>query len=241
VSNASQKRERAPSEDSESVGSLADFIVEDDAVIEDDDDDAIDEDDIDEECDDDSDDDDDEVETEDDEVETEEDETRDLAETNETGESGADFIEDTGKQQDAKLDKQGEDLALLVEETKKITEGLTGTVVNGRTLRSRDPSSIESRKPRDMYYERFGREQEQKVMEKFTKKDIIEYVSKLKVEFQQAYEQAGNVWPSLTMKMSLEKIQEEYRKIKLFAELPDSDNEDDDNDELNDDEYSEDI
>jgi len=160
----------------------------------------------------------------------------DTSDSNESLGSLVDFIvnEDQAvvKEDDASSDVHStvDDIELLKEETKKLTEGLVSTIVNGRCLRSRDPKSLEARKPKDEYYERFGRQQEQQVMEKFTKKDIIDYVLKLKTEYKSAYEESGQTWPTLSMKMSLEKIQEEYKKIKEFANLPESDVEDDDDD-----------
>ena len=128
----------------------------------------------------------------------------------------------------AKKAKIVEDLDVvdqLVSEAKAFAANIEGTTVNGRTLRSRDPKALESRKPKDEYYERFGRDAEAKLLEKFTKKDIIEFVKDLEKENRAAYEAAGNTWPKLHARMSLDTIQEEYQKIKDFLDLPDSDGE----------------
>lgn len=128
----------------------------------------------------------------------------------------------------AKKAKIVEDLDVvdqLVSEAKAFAANIQGTTVNGRTLRSRDPKALESRKPKDEYYERFGRDAEAKLLEKFTKKDIIEFVKDLEKENRAAYEAAGNTWPKLHARMSLDTIQEEYQKIKDFLDLPDSDGE----------------
>lgn len=128
----------------------------------------------------------------------------------------------------AKKAKIVEDLNVvdqLVSEAKAFAANIEGTTVNGRTLRSRDPKALESRKPKDEYYERFGRDAEAKLLEKFTKKDIIEFVKDLEKENRAAYEAAGNTWPKLHARMSLDTIQEEYQKIKDFLDLPDSDGE----------------
>jgi len=138
------------------------------------------------------------------------------------------------------------DIELLKKEAVEFAklDTLQTSVVNGRTLRSRDKSAMDARKPKDLYYERFGKQQEEVLMEKFTKKDIIEYVQKLKEDNCVAYEAARGPWPQLSMKMSLQTIQTEYQNIKDFLGLPDSDDEssdaeeddaDEDDEELDDD------
>lgn len=136
-------------------------------------------------------------------------------------------------------------LSLLTEEATRFTSGVTGTEIAGRVLRSRKPEDIEKRKTKDMYYERFGRDEEARLMEKFTKKDILEFIKKLEKDHRADYETAGHVWPDVNSKMSLDKIREEYEPLKKFLELPDSDEEtdeesDDSEDETEEDEESED-
>jgi len=116
-------------------------------------------------------------------------------------------------------------LNLMKEEAEKFAQNVQGTVVNGRTLRNREPESIEKRKPKDEYYERFGRAEEGRLLEKFTKKDIIDYMKSLEKDYKEDYEARGVVWPKLTMKMSLAEIREHYDGVKAFADLPDSDEE----------------
>ena len=106
-----------------------------------------------------------------------------------------------------------------------VVEPVEGTVVGGRMLRSRDPEKIEKRKPRDEYYERFGRKEEEKLLIQDTKKDIVKFVKTLEDEWKAKYEASGAKWPSLNVRMSLERIREDYQKIKDFANLPDSDDE----------------
>lgn len=125
----------------------------------------------------------------------------------------------------AKVVDETETVNQLVSEAKAFASDIKGTTVNGRTLRSRDPSAMEKRKPKDEYYERFGRDAEAKLLEKFTKKDIIEFVKDLEKDNRSAYEDSGHTWPKLNVRMSLEDIQEEYQKIKDFLSLPDSDGE----------------
>ena len=117
-----------------------------------------------------------------------------------------------------------------------IIEPVEGTVVGGRMLRSRNPDQLEKRKPRDEYYERFGRKEEEKLLLQDTKKDIVKFVKTLEDEWKSKYEAAGSKWPSLNVRMSLERIREEYQKIKDFANLPDSDDEDSDSEEASGDE-----
>ena len=129
---------------------------------------------------------------------------------------------------------ESQDIELMKNEAERFAAGVTGTVVGGRTLRSRAPEHVESRKPRDSYYEKYGRAEEEKLMEKFTKKDIVEFVARLAPDHKAEYEAAGYVWPVLNVRMSLESIRAEYDKIKAFLDLPDSDKEtsdDEDSDE----------
>ena len=128
----------------------------------------------------------------------------------------------------ARIEQNEEDadgIKALAEEAERFAGKVTGTVVGGRVLRSRDPEKIEARRPKDAYYERFGRQVEERLMEKFTKKDIIEFVKTLEKDYKESYEASGQQWPSLTTKMSLEAIREKYDAIKAFADLPDSDEE----------------
>jgi hypothetical protein len=118
-----------------------------------------------------------------------------------------------------------DELELMKQEAEKFAAGVSGTVVGGRTLRSRAPEHLESRRPRDEYYEKYGRAEEAKLMEKFTKKDIVEFVARLAPDHRDDYEAAGHKWPSLTTRMTLEDIRAEYEKIKAFLDLPDSDKE----------------
>lgn len=136
-----------------------------------------------------------------------------------------------------------DELELMKAEAEKFAAGVAGTVVGGRTLRSRAPEHVESRKPRDAYYEKYGRAEEAKLMEKFTKKDIVEFVARLAPDHRASYEAAGHVWPSLNVRMSLDDIRAEYEKIKAFLDLPDSDKEtsdDEDEEEGSDDDTEED-
>jgi len=135
----------------------------------------------------------------------------------------------------ARLEAQDDDgdeaIKVLAEEAERFAGTVTGTIVGGRVLRSREPEKIEARRPKDAYYERFGRDVEARLMEKFTKKDIIEFVKTLEKEYREAYEATGETWPVLTTKMSLESIREKYDAIKVFADLPDSDDETEDSEE----------
>jgi hypothetical protein len=145
------------------------------------------------------------------------------------------------------ISEESEKNELEKEDLDKI-EPVVGTVVGGRVLRSRDPESIEKRRPKDDYYERFGRKEEEKLLIQDTKKDIVKYVKTLEAEWRVSYEESGKKWPVLNTKMSLEKIRSEYQDIKDFAKLPDSDDEssegeesdDDDDDDAEDDEDDED-
>jgi hypothetical protein len=137
-------------------------------------------------------------------------------------------------------DDDSDGIKTLEEEAKQFVGEVQGTVVGGRVLRSRDAEKVEARKPKDEYLERFGRAELLKLEEKDTKKDIIAFLKTLEAEWRQKYEEAGNTWPSLNMRMSLEAVREKYDHVKQFADLPDSDDEGeeeiDDDDEVEDDE-----
>lgn len=120
-----------------------------------------------------------------------------------------------------KKQKVEEPIALLETEASQFVGQIEGSTVNGRTLRSREKLT----KPKDLYYERFGAKAEAEILEKFTKKDIIEFVKDLESEHKAGYEASGKTWPKLNTKMSLESIREHYDDIKAFAGLPDSDDE----------------
>jgi hypothetical protein len=199
--NAS-KRKRLDSE--ESMGSLKDFIVDDEEVTED--------------------------ESSDDSVDTSDSETS-LEEVIE------EIVEEEPKPKKKKLLEDPDTIQLMIEEAKKFAGDVSsGTVVGGRVLRSRAPEKIEARKPKDHYYERFGRDEEERLMEKFTKKDILMFLSNLKDEHQEAYEAATHeAWPKLHVRMSLEHIRSEYQKVKDFLNLPDSEDESEDIEELDED------
>jgi len=183
--------------ETESVGSLKDFIVDD--------------------------------EEEDDLVESEhEDTSSELSDSSEDS-SGEESEVEEPKPKKKRVAEDPEIIKMLAEEAEAFTKGsISGTVVGGRTLRSRAPEALNQRKPKDTYYERFGRKAEQEALEKFTKKDIIEWVRKLSLEHKSDYEaRSGKSWPVLSPKMSLDTVQNEYSKIKTFLDLPDSDAEDD--------------
>lgn len=168
--------------------------------------------------------------------------------TDEDAGSLVDFIvaeEETDTEPEAKRarkesDDDSDGIKNLEEEAKQFVGQVQGTVVGGRVLRSRDADKVEARKPKDAYLERFGRAELLKLEEKDTKKDIIAFVKTLETEWRVPYEEAGNTWPVLNMRMSLEDVREKYDHLKQFADLPDSDDEGeeeiDDDDEVEDDE-----
>ena len=202
-------------ESSDSEGSLVDFIVKDEEI----DDSSV---------------------LSEDASEISEEETDESSDESEGSEESA--SEDESKEPEKKADSQEnaeerpkkkirlavekeDETALLKEEAEKFAAGVKGTVIGSRVLRSRDPNDMEKRKAKDLYYERFGRAEEEKLMEKFKKKDIIDFLKTLESEWRPQYEQAGHKWPSPTLKWSLESIEEVYYPVKKFANLPDSDDE----------------
>ena len=208
------------SSDESSEGSLKDFIVkdvdEDDSVIEDDETLASD--------------DDDEV------TDDEEDDSNDETTSEEK------VVEDEPVVKKARLVKESkDDIQILAEEAKAFAAEIKGTQVGSRVLRSRDPESVEARKSKDLYYERFGKAEEANLMEKFKKKDIIDFLKTLESEWRAKYEAAGHVWPNPNMRQSLESIEAVYYPLKEFAGLPDSDDENDEEDEINSDDEDSDV
>jgi len=146
--------------------------------------------------------------------------------------------EPEAKRARTETDDDSEALKTLEEEAAKFVGQVQGTVVGGRTLRSRDADKVEARKPKDEYLERFGRAELLKLEEKDTKKDIIAFLKTLEAEWRQPYEEAGHTWPVLNMRMTLDAVREKYDHVKKFADLPDSDDEGED--EIEDDDEAED-
>lgn len=175
----------------------------------------------------------DEASTEESEVSEEEDSCDDDSDVSSTSSAEENDVPPTegpaGKKR--KVVEDPEVLRLLAEEAEKFAGPIQGTVVGGRTLRSREPEKVKARQPRNSYYEKYGAEEEARVMEKFNKKDIIKYLSVLAKDNKEAYEMAGHVWPKLTMSMAYDKIRAEYESVKAFLGLPDSDDENSDDEE----------
>jgi len=217
------------SSDDESMGSLKEFIVEEENESESSETESSDDEtELTEESDEDSD------ETEDSEDEDEDakvanlDETKEAKDAKETKEAEGPTGPKTKK---IRLSKEKQDeIDELKAEAERFISGSSGTHVGGRTLRSRDAEAIEKRK--DTYYEKYAKQEEAKLMEKFLKKDIIDFLKKLEPEWRESFEATGRTWPSPKITMSLESIQELYKPVKEFANLPDSDEEDSDEGEI---------
>jgi hypothetical protein len=121
------------------------------------------------------------------------------------------------------LPEDGPELAkVLEEEAKAITGGtLSTTVVNGRTLRDR--TKITS--PKDQYWERFGTKTMAKLSIVEEKREMLDDIKAWKKEFQNDPECPEIVWPTLTIKDSLEKIKEAHQYVidTLDLDLRDDD------------------
>lgn len=212
------------SSDDESMGSLKEFIVEEENESEssETESESDDETELTEESD------------EDDESDDSDDEEAEAEEAEEAEESKQDDEKNEGpKTKKIRLSKEKQDeIEELKAEAERFISGSSGTHVGGRTLRSRDAEAIEKRKPKDTYYEKYAKQEEAKLMEKFLKKDIIDFLKKLEPEWRESFEATGRTWPSPKITMSLETIQDMYKPVKEFANLPDSDEEDSDEGEI---------
>lgn len=133
------------------------------------------------------------------------------------------------------LPEDGPELAkVLVEEASKITSNLTSTVVGGRSLRDR--SKIE--KPKDSYWEKFGKKDYEKLMIKDQKKDFLDEIRAIKKDYEKNPTDYPTPpddfrWPSVSMKDTIEAIEAalNYVSEALQIEYEDADDEDDAEDE----------
>lgn len=115
----------------------------------------------------------------------------------------------------------------IVAESKKITEGLSSTVVGGRSLRNRDMI----KKPEPF----FDAEAYAKIIEAEEKREKIQMLK----TWAASGEYVCPILKSLTKKTDSEIVEDEYRKAKRALEIPDTDDEEDDEDEDMDDDDEE--
>lgn len=103
---------------------------------------------------------------------------------------------------------------LLKQEAAKIVgDSLPTTVVNGRTLRDRSKITA----PTDMYWERFGKKNLQKLAVSEHKREMLDDIKAWKKEF--VHEKPEFVWTSLSMKDTVETIEAFHNKVIQTFEL----------------------
>lgn len=124
-------------------------------------------------------------------------------------------------------DDGGNEVEEVLAESKKITEGISSTVVGGRTLRNREMI----KKPEPF----FDAEAYAKIMEAEEKREKIQMLKTWAAEG----EYVCPILKSLTKKTDAEIVEEEYRKAKRALEIPDTDDEDEDDEDMEDDEDEE--
>lgn len=135
-------------------------------------------------------------------------------------------------------DEDGPELTkILQEEAQRIAGGsLSTTVVNGRTLRDRTKITA----PVDKYWERFGKKNLEKLAVSEHKREMLDDIKAWKKEFTGV--RPDFVWPVLSMKDSVEKIEAGHQlvidtfELELADDLEDTTDEedlaDDDDEEL---------
>jgi hypothetical protein len=112
---------------------------------------------------------------------------------------------------------------LTKQEAAKLTEGLSGTTVNGRTLRDR--TKIQA--PKDHYWERFGKKTSEKLAVTEHKREMLDDLKAWKKEF--GPQDPDFVWKTFTLKSPTDEIESFHSSvITHFPELRDNLVDDDD-------------
>ena len=133
------------------------------------------------------------------------------------------IVEDASDAEDAEsgpsASAEGNEVDEVLAESKRITEGLSSTVVGGRTLRNREMI----KKPEPF----FDAEAYAKIMEAEEKREKIQLLTQWAAEG----EYVCPILKSLTKKTDAAIVEEEYRKAKRALEIPDTDDEEEEEDE----------
>jgi hypothetical protein len=141
------------------------------------------------------------------------------------------FIVDEGSdaedEAESKPSTEANEVDEVLAESKRITEGLSSTVVGGRTLRNRELI----KKPEPF----FDAEAYAKLMELEEKREKIQLLK----QWAASGEYVCPILKSLTKKTDAEVVEEEYRKAKRALEIPDTDDEEEDEEEEDTDEEDE--
>ena len=106
---------------------------------------------------------------------------------------------------------------LTKQEAAKLTEGLSATTVNGRTLRDR--TKIQA--PKDAYWERFGKKTSEKLAATEHKREMLDDLKAWKKEF--GPQDPNFVWKTFTLKSATADIEAFHDSvIQNFPELRDN-------------------
>ena len=138
-----------------------------------------------------------------------------------------DDAQDTESGSSAAEDDGNTEVEEVLAESRRITEGISSTVVGGRTLRNREMI----KKPEPF----FDAEAYSKIMQAEEKREKIQMLKLWAAEG----EYVCPILKSLTKKTDGEIVEEEYRKAKRALEIPDTDDEDEDEEDMEDDEDEE--
>ena len=139
------------------------------------------------------------------------------------------IVDDASDDEESKsaASADGNEVDEVLAESKRITEGLSSSVVGGRTLRNRETL----KKPEPF----FDAEAYAKIMEAEEKREKIQLLKQWAADG----EYVCPVLKSLTKKTDAAVVEEEYRKAKRALDIPDTDDEEDEDEETEEDDDEE--
>ena len=114
---------------------------------------------------------------------------------------------------------ESNEVAEVLKDAAKLTEGLSSSVVGGRSLRNRDTL----KKPQTYF--------DVEMYQKLTEADEVREKIQMLKTWAASGEYVCPILKTLTKKTSPDIVEEEYRKAKAALEIPDTDDEDDEEDE----------
>jgi hypothetical protein len=132
------------------------------------------------------------------------------------------IVEDEPEQDEASAsapDDESNEVAEVLKDAAKLTEGLSSSVVGGRSLRNR-----ETLKKPETYFD-------VEMYQKLTEADEVREKIQMLKTWAASGEYVCPILKSLTKKTSPDIVDEEYRKAKEALEIPDTDDEDEEEEE----------
>lgn len=114
---------------------------------------------------------------------------------------------------------ESNEVAEVLKDAEKLTQGISSTVVGGRTLRNR-----ETLKKPEPYFD-------VEMYQKLTQADEVREKIQMLKTWASSGEYVCPILKSLTKKTDPQIVEDEYRKAKAALEIPDTDDEDDDEEE----------